>query len=143
MLKAFTVCFILLSFGCASQNQGIVGKVEWVGGNQMPGPDREGSNPAKGISREIYVYKAVTVQQTKQSNGFYTDVQSPLIAKVTSNADGSFTLKLPEGEYSVFTKEPEGLFASILDEKGRLNLVSVKKHHYSALTIKVNYTAVY
>jgi hypothetical protein len=143
MLRSIIILFLFLSFGCASQHQGIMGKVEWISGNQMPGPTRQDRNPASGIVREVYAYKAVTAQQTTQSNGFYTEIRSPLIAKATSNADGTFTLKLPPGEYSVFTKEPEGLFASIMDGNGRINVVSVKKRQYSEITIKVNYTAVY
>jgi hypothetical protein len=109
----------------------------------MPGPDRK-SNPAKGIAREIYIYKPITVNQTKkQSNGFYSEISTPLVAKVTSNEAGIFKVALPAGEYSIFVKEPEGLFANLIDGQGRINVVSVEKHQFLDITIKVNYKAAY
>src|SRR5688572_24899056 len=114
-MKKASVCILILAaaFGCMSQ-QGITGKVVWVSGNQMPGPGKQ-NKPPEGIQREIHIYKPATLQQTKQSNGFFTEVHTELIAKVLSNADGSFTVKLPPGAYSVFTREKQGLFASIFD----------------------------
>jgi hypothetical protein len=139
------ILFLMLlaaAYGCASQNQGITGKVLWIEGNQMPGPGRKSSEP-QPVMREIYIYEPVTEQQAKNSNGFYTEIQTPLIAKATSNADGSFTVALPPGEYSVFTKEPEGLFASIFDQKGRINVISVPKHEFTSVTLRINYNATY
>jgi hypothetical protein len=140
----FMILFLMLlaAFGCASQHQGIEGKVLWIEGNQMPGPGRK-PDGARPIVREIYIYEPVTMQQAKSSNGFFTEIQAPLIAKTTSNSDGSFTIDLPEGEYSVFTKEPEGLFASIFDGKGRINVISVPKKKFTTVTLRVNYNATY
>jgi hypothetical protein len=125
-----------------SQKQGIIGKVIWIEGNQMPGPDSKNS-AGKNIKREIHIYQAATLKETKQSNGFFTEIQPPLIAKVTSDENGTFTVELPEGEYSIFTKEPEGLFANLFDGQGKINPIAVKKREFTQITIKVNYKAAY
>jgi hypothetical protein len=143
-MKYYIVALVILisAVSCMSQKQGIVGQVLWVDGNQMPGPDSKNS-PAKGIEREIYIYEAAMLKDTKRSNGFFSEIRTPLVAKVISDETGTFRVLLPEGEYSVFTKEPEGLFANIFDGQGRINTIFVKKQEFTQITIKVNYNAAY
>jgi hypothetical protein len=132
---------LITAFSCMSQ-QGITGKVVWVSGNQMPGPGNQ-NRPPEGIQREIHIYKPATPQQTKQANGFYTAVHTELVATVLTNANGSFTAKLPPGEYSVFTKEKEGLFANIFDGQGRIHVIEVKPGNFTEITFRVDYQAAY
>jgi hypothetical protein len=134
--------FVLTTASVWSQKQGICGKVIWEEGNQMPGPDRKKSAP-KAIAREILIYQPVSQDQARVVNGLFTDVQGQLVKKVTSEADGTFKVDLPAGEYSVFTKEPDGLFANLFDSKGRINVVRVEPKKYSEITIRVNYRAFY
>lgn len=122
--------------------QGITGKVVWASGNQMPGPGRT-NKPVEGIQREIHIYKPTTIQQTKRANGFYTELQTELVAKVQSNEDGTFTAKLPPGEYSVFSKESQGLFANIFDAQGRIHIVEVKPGNFTEMTFRIDYEAAY
>jgi hypothetical protein len=128
--------------GCMSQKQGVTGKVLWTAGNQMPGPNNK-NTPAQGVQREIHFYKAATLAQAKKSNGFFTEIQTELVAKVKSNEDGSFAANLPVGEYSVLTKEPQGLFANILDGNGRINVVKVENNKFEEITLQVNYQAAF
>jgi hypothetical protein len=67
----------------------------------------------------------------------------PLLKKVKSKKDGSFCVKLAPGKYSVFVKEPKGLFANTFDVQGCIQCVTVKKGEFTKITIEVNYEAFY
>jgi hypothetical protein len=136
------IVLLLMACGAYAQKQGIKGKVIWIEGDQMPGPGKT-LGKGKGVSREVYVYKATTMQQAKQSAGFFSDLQTELVAKIVSKDDGSFCVNLPVGEYSVFTKEPEGLFANLFDDQARINVVKVDKKKFTEMTFKINYQAAY
>lgn len=121
--------------------QGICGRVTWVEGNQMPGP---GSRPKpQGVIREIHVYEITTASQVTRTGGLFSEVKSKLVAQAFSKADGSYKISLPPGEYSVFTKEEQGLFANIYDHKGAINPVVVERGKFTTLNISINYKAAY
>lgn len=138
LLLALTFCVQVLY-----AQQGIKGKVEWVSGNQMPGPGKK-ETKAQPIVREIYIYEATTTQQAaSQGATFFSDVSTKLIKTIKSKKDGNFCVKLPPGEYSVLVKEDHGLFANQFDGKGRIQCIEVKKGEFARLVIQVNYEAVY
>lgn len=124
------------------QRQGIRGEIFWLGGNQMPGPGRVVA-PKLGIQREIFIHKVTTVDKENQVGPFFTQVKTELVTKATSKADGSFKVKLPPGEYSVFVKEPQGFFANLIDKDGKINPIVVQAKRYSWLTITIDYEAAY
>lgn len=139
------ICYILLLSLLSpypDQKQGICGKVLWVEGNQMPGPGKKESR-GSGISREIHVYELVMMENTTQQNGFFTEVKSRRVAIGTSKSNGSYKIQLPPGEYSVFTKEPEGLFANLFDTRGSINPVTVKEGDFTEIDLTINYKAAY
>lgn len=125
-----------------AQKQGICGKVLWTSGNQMPGPDRKESG-SSGVVREVYIYEVTRTTEVKEAGGFYTEIQTKLVKKVKSKKNGSFSVQLPEGTYSVFIKEPDGLWANIFDGKGQINPITVTSKNWTTFTINVNYQAAY
>lgn len=133
---------IVLTLPLYAQRQGIKGKVEWLEGNQMPGPDRKPVKP-RGIQREVWIYQAVTIQQAKSEGVFFSDIASPLIKKIKTNRKGCFKLKLPPGDYSLFILEKNGLFANRFDGQGRINSVTVKPGEFTEISILVDYEAAY
>ncbi|WP_333820125.1 carboxypeptidase regulatory-like domain-containing protein [Ohtaekwangia sp.] len=145
MRKLFLLTTILVSllFNAQAQKQGIRGQVFWVSGNQMPSTDRTTRAPQQGIVREIYIYNATTLQDVTQQNGFFSNIQTAFVTKVISDKDGSFHVKLPQGKYSVFIKEDQGLFANLYDSNGCINCVSVRPRKFSWITITVDYQAAY
>ena len=122
--------------------QGIEGKVFWIAGNQMPGPDRP-PTPQVGVKREIFIYEKIRASEAELVNGFFVRVPSRLILQAESKTDGSFRVKLPPGEYSVLVKEPGGLYANLFDQDNFINPVSVKLKTFSWLTIAIDYEAAY
>jgi hypothetical protein len=125
-----------------AQKQGIKGKVVWLEGNQMPGPGKN-KEPSKMVQREIRFYEPVSLKDVKSVDGLYTSIPGKVVATVQTNSKGEFCVKLPPGEYSVFTVEENGLFANIFDEKQRINVVTVQKKLFSNITIEINYKAAF
>ncbi len=142
LLILVLMCFAFATLLAQKQQQGICGKITWVSGNQMPGPDKKPS-PSKGIVREIFIYEVTSSQQAVQEDGFYTSVQTKLIAKTKSKANGSFSAKLPMGIYSVFVVEEKGLWANNFDGQGHINPVVVTAANWTNLLLEVNYEAAY
>lgn len=141
-LLILSIVFISFTSNAVAQKQGICGKVTWISGNQMPGPGLKSSS-AKGIVREVYIYESTTNAQTVQENGFYTSIQTKLVKRVKTKKDGSFSVNLPVGTYSVLIKEAPGLWANSFDGQGQINPITVEANTYMTLTINVNYQAAY
>jgi hypothetical protein len=139
------VVVLLISANCLAQKklkQGVHGKVFWISGNQMPGPEKK-SSPQEGVQREIFVYEATRLNQTVQQNGFFTQINTKLITQGRSMPDGSFRIQLPPGHYSVFVQEPNGLYANLFDSDNLINPITVKSKAYTWLTIAIDYQAAY
>jgi hypothetical protein len=137
---AFT--FSLLIFACAAQKQGIKGQVYWISGNQMPRPGTK-ATPQQGTQRQLYIYELTYTKDCEQKDGFFTSVPTKLITQIPTLPDGTFKVKLAVGTYSVFTKEPKGLFANLLDKDSAINPVIVKPKEYAWVTIAIDYEAAY
>jgi hypothetical protein len=134
--------FLLPGHPALGQKQGIKGEVFWLSGNQMPGPGQEMA-PKLGAKREIYIYELTTLKDAEQHDTFFFDVKTKLIAKTLSRDDGRFKAKLPPGKYSLFIKEPKGLFANLFTRAGEINPVTVKVKKYTWISITVDYEATY
>ena len=141
-----------LLFACSvtdlSQNnnamqQGIRGKVILREGNFMPGPNRPNQAKDQVAVREIIIYELTNTLQVKMQNGFYHDITTKQIAKVTSAPDGSFQVALKSGKYSLFTKEPAGLFANLLDGDGYIFPVEVQANQVTPVEFVIDYKASY
>ncbi|MEZ4903469.1 MAG: carboxypeptidase regulatory-like domain-containing protein [Spirosomataceae bacterium] len=126
--------------------QGVCGKVLWKAGNQMPSPDNK-NILAKGspVVREIYIYELTTEKQTISSEeaGFYKAVQTKLVKKVTTDKKGKFSVRLPDGYYSLFIKEEKGLYANQFDDAMNINPIQISKGKWVKADFIIDYAAVY
>lgn len=141
-LKLLCIAMFLATFSASAQRQGIKGEVLWIGGNQMPGPGKV-ATPKLGVQREIHIYSVTTVETEGHSGPFFTSLKADFVAQLQTKTDGSFKIKLPPGEYSVFVKEPQGLFANLFDGDGKINPVTVKSKQFAWVVITVDYEAAY
>ena len=123
--------------------QGIKGQVLWQAGNQMPSPDAPPSK-GKGVERTLYIYELTNSSQAKTTDGvFHTNIQTNLVTKVVTDANGNFAVSLKPGKYSLFSKEEKGLFASIFDGQMNINPVEVQKGQVTNVEFLINYQASY
>ena len=125
--------------------EGIVGQLIWLEGNLMPVigfEDREAS-AGQPVQREVHIYEATKTAQAEQNENFYSNIKTELIKTVMSDKNGIFKVSLPPGKYSIFVKEPKGLFANISDGYGYIMPVEVFKDEVTQTTIKINYMASY
>lgn len=123
--------------------EGISGKVLWFEGDLMPGI---GKKPVEGIpvKREIYFYEPTLPSQAKALDQvFYSEVQTELVKRTTSDEQGNFRTRLEPGKYSVFVREPHGFFASRLSGEGYINLVEVHEQELTEIEIRIDYMAAY
>jgi hypothetical protein len=133
---------ILTAPSLYGQRQGIRGEVFWVSGNQMPGPGKSAA-PQLGIQREIYIHKVTSIEIENQTGPFFNEIKSEFVTKILSKPDGSFKVKLPPGEYSVFVKEPNGLFANLVESDGKINPATIPLKRFVWMTITIDYEAAY
>lgn len=137
------LCVLVLpTFGQKKLKQGIEGKVFWVEGNQMPGPGKAAS-PEMGIEREIVVYEATRMADVKMEGVFFKEIATKMVAQFASRPNGSFKMRLPPGRYSVFVREPKGLYANLFDSNNFINPIIVKPKAFTWLTITIDYQAAY
>ncbi|MBN7811489.1 carboxypeptidase regulatory-like domain-containing protein [Algoriphagus sp. H41] len=129
------------------EGQGITGTLTWVEGNQMPsisdGDNTEAKASAKGIQRTVRIYPLVKFQDLKVEEGLYTAIAEKPLTEVESDENGTYSVQLSPGRYSVFVVEKGGLFANIFDGEGYVQPVTVKESEWTLLDIEVNYKAVY
>jgi hypothetical protein len=133
---------ITYPYEAVCQRQGIRGQVFWLSGNQMPGPGREVA-PGLGIRREIHIYEVATRDQADHTDVFFSNIRTRHVATVVSDADGRFKVKLPPGRYSLFVKEPQGLFANLVSTSDEINSVVVEPRKFTWVSITVDYEAAY
>jgi len=138
----FYISSLLIPVYGQKLKQGIQGQVFWISGNQMPGPGKEVA-PQLGVEREVCIYELTYLKDCKQEDGFFISVPAKLVHTVHSNPDGTFKVKLPPGNYSVFVREPKGLFANLFDKDNSINPVVVKERQYSWITIAIDYQTAY
>ena len=142
MRVLLAMLLFLCSYAALAQKQGLKGQVFWVSGNQMPGPESILS-PNQGAVREVLIYEITTLNDVTQVGPFFRDIKTRMVATIQSKPDGTFKVKLEPGSYSVFTKEKNGLYANLFDEKNNINPVVIKPGEYAWKTITVDYDAAY
>lgn len=142
-MKLLVYIAFFLAATTARGQQGICGRVVWTAGNQMPGPDGTAGGESQPIQREVFIYEATRPADVSQVNGFYTRITTRLAAKTMTRKDGTFRVKLPAGTYSVFVREPDGLWANLFDGSGTINPVIVANGEFVTVTVNINYMAAY
>jgi hypothetical protein len=147
--------YILLCVGLAisckspkEKTQGIHGQIFWVEGNLMPQASEDEIGPTetslrKGVQRTVKIHSLTHIDELSIGDYLIGTIQTPEIAKIETEKDGSFRIELPIGKYSLFTVEEDGYFANIFDSENHINPVEVKAGEWSRFNIIINYKAVY
>jgi hypothetical protein len=146
----FTIFSCSLSFcssikdGKSAIKQGVFGRVFWIGGNQMPSPDRPAHKSSTPAIRTIYIYSMTRLDQTEGQAPLFSKINTTLIAKVKTDKNGFYQCKLKPGHYSIFTLEDDGLFfANLFNGDGQIAAFEVKASEVTTYDISVNYKAAF
>jgi len=141
----FAMIALLSSYtGIFCKREGIRGNIYRVQGNRMPSPDLPRPAP-QPFATTLYIYELTNMSQVKNApeGSFYTAINTRLIKTVKADRKGSFKIKLPPGDYSLFVKKDSLFYANIFDEKNNIYPVKVEKGKFTQVDIKVDYGAVY
>ncbi|MCG2617860.1 carboxypeptidase-like regulatory domain-containing protein [Terrimonas sp. NA20] len=128
--------------GCS--RSGMKGHVYLVKGNQMPSPDRPPSTP-QGFETELFIYELTNLEQVTRvgSTSFYSQINTPLVKTIKTDASGAFSIKLPPGNYSLFVKKDGNFYANLFDAKNNIYPVEVLTGKYTDVEFRADYDAVY
>jgi len=126
--------------------EGIWGTLVQTEGNCMPGVyggiyGKNKSCKQYPIQREIMVYEYTTWEETEYSYPpFFEKVYTKLIATTTCDKDGFFEFELKPGQYSVFIKENEFLYAKSYYGQGIMP-VTVETSKISEINLNLDYAS--
>jgi hypothetical protein len=128
-----------------AHKQGIEGVVIWKAGNLQPSPDAPTpTNQGTPISREIWIVALTNTQKTPANEeGFYPKLNQKVIARVVSDKNGKFRVRLKPGYYSIFTKEKQGFWANQLDDANNIYPVKVERNRFEKINFVIDYQATY
>ena len=154
MKKIIVVLICLLTAACINKpaqkpqkqiKQGVTGQVIWLEGNLMPTINDPNTKARQGkpVAREIHIYKLTNVKDTESTGGFFTKVKGTPVKKTQSDQSGLFSIQLPVGEYSIFVKESQGLYANLFDGNNYINPIVVNKDKITEIKLKIDYKALY
>ena len=110
----------------------------------MPAPGVPQDNPA-GIKATIYVYEATRLDQVERigQSAFYSAIHTRFVKTVDSDSSGRFTLALPAGRYSLFSKIEGNYYANRFDDQNYIALVTVEEGKVAEVNITVSAKASY
>lgn len=138
------VIFFSSYTGIFCKKEGLKGKIYRVQGNQMPAPGEPSTLP-QPFQTTLYIYELTNMAQVKRASeaSFYTAINTKLVKEIRPDKKGSFKVKLPPGQYSLFVKKDDLFYANIFDDKNNIAPVTVEKGKYTTVEVKADYGAVY
>ncbi|HEY4156307.1 MAG TPA: carboxypeptidase-like regulatory domain-containing protein [Puia sp.] len=127
-----------------ARRTGIEGYIFKLSGNRMPSPDAKLS-PPKGIAASLYIYELTNLSQlTREGESpFYSNIKTRLVKTIQSDASGYFSVSLPPGQYSLFTKKDALFYANYFDGQNNVAPVKVSPGKVTQVNVNVDYEASY
>jgi hypothetical protein len=118
--------------------EGIEGTVLSIGGNRMPAPHHKPAPPA-GIRATVYVFMLTNISQVTRvgQSAYYSAIHTPLVRQADTDENGYFSISLPPGLYSIFTKKGTLFYASRRDDKNNIAPVEVLPHKLTKIECSV------
>jgi hypothetical protein len=126
-----------------SIQEGICGTITFQSGNRMPMIDAPSSGKSVPVRRVIEIYERCNMNQVESIEGFYGRIPTRKVATIESDDKGKFCISLPSGHYSMFTKEPKGLYANSFDGEGNIFPIVVEKGKITMVDFLISYSVVY
>jgi hypothetical protein len=144
VLFALSLSFLLFPAFRQVKGTGIEGYIFKVSGNRMPSPDVKLS-PPKGIRTTLYIYELTNLSQLTRvgESAFYSNIKTRFVESVRSDTSGYFSVPLPPGLYSLFTKKDALFYANYFDGQNNVAPVKVSPGKVTQVNVNVDYDATY
>ena len=128
----------------SGQEQGIEGNVYRISGNRMPSPNQALPAPPP-FSTDIYIFSVANIGQVRRQaqSPFYYSINTTLVKQVKSDSNGHFSVHLPPGRYSLFTKRDTLFYANWFDKDNNIAPITVLAGKMTKTDIRVDYDAAY
>ncbi len=120
-------------------SQGVWGLVAFWEGDFMP---HCLSGTITPVGREMRIHALTRPDQVEGVGPFFSEVRTPEVARVWSDADGFFQAALAPGKYSLFSVEDTALYANRLSS-GALCPFTVSPDTVIAVTFDITWGANY
>lgn len=126
-------------------SEGVWGEVLWLEGNHQPGSDGGTTEP---VSREVHVHEpamqsdVVAATDRPDAYGVYSEVNTPLVASVTSDTEGFYEASLEPGTYSVFVEDEGDWYCNGSSADG-LCTITIEAEQLTEYDIRIDYAASY
>ncbi len=129
----------------STESQGVVGTVQVLSGNHMPGPDAMQSDQATElISTKVWIF-AGSVQSNLSPRWALSDAEQhpSLVGWTMSDDEGKFAVGLPIGEYTLLAQYGDDLYLNSFQGDGSYSLVEVVKNEVTELELINSENAVF
>lgn len=146
ILILFTTILLWTSCSVLKQSgQGVQGQITWLEGNQLSQITEEGeakSYPSgQPVQRTLVVHPLTNLEDAKLENGLFQSLATQPILEIQSDSEGKFAVPLAPGDYSIFTKEDQGMYANRFDAAGNIQPLRIEKGEWQKLDIVIDYKA--
>jgi hypothetical protein len=147
----FVLMLVFMAFGCSSAkkaqipaDQGISGRITEVRGNRMPMKDAPPST-GRGVLTNVLFYEPTTLAQVDRIGGSpsYTAIHTKLVASVSTDSTGAYTIALPVGSYSLFIQRDNHYYSNLFDTANRIALFTVEKGKMTTANLVISAGASY
>ncbi len=127
----------------SDQDTGILsGEITLASGNCMPMvcdyPSCPSSCRIEGVSRNMYVREVATIENMNITS-LKKNKKPVLVKTLTSNIDGSYTIILPVGKYSIFVEDDDKEYCNSFDGQGTPCMVEVKKDQTTEYNFQIDH----
>jgi len=122
--------------------QGITGRITEAIGNQMPMKDAPPRQP-QGILTDVLIYEPTNLRQVSRlgSSSIYTAIRTKLVASVTTDSSGHYTVALPVGSYSIFLKHGSQYYANLFDTNNNIAVFTVDSNKLTKADLSISLKA--
>ncbi len=138
------ILLMMTILGCGASKVTVVGKVQRVMGNQMPSPDVKNEEPG-GLAATVFFFEPTLMNMGMPTGeqGLYLMTNKKLVAKVLCEKDGSFSLKIKPGKYSVLLGKDGQYYSNISSLDGLINPIDILKKENKPIVLRADWGAIY
>ena len=127
------------------ESQGVVGTVQALSGNRMPGPDASRSDQATElISTKVWIFVGSVQSDLSPRWALSEAEQHPnLVGWTMSDDEGKFAVGLPIGEYTLLAQYGDDLYLNSFQGDGSYGSVEVVENDATELDLINSENAVF